>query len=525
MAGTTRWCAVGQKIRGIRTSNTFQVKQPCLFGGMGQVAIGRREKDGKLYALKTPLDWSPENLEARTALIEDAGAFQKESLVWITMGKHPYVVQAFWFDWDERYRPFLVMEYVEGGKDGTSLRERLKSNRGSLDLPQVVRWLLEAATALIFAGKRVHQGLHTPFIHRDIKPDNLLVGKHNALKVTDFGMVLGKGGTPCYMAPEQWQGAAVEEKTDVYALGCVLYELIRGETPFWESTWRDLEVEVLPQKLKQAHQKQAAPPLPEVPPKLGNLFQQCLNKSPATRPGFLELRQALQEIYRELTGTYLNLQDDPEPLSGEDQNARGSGFSGLGYYDEAIACFDRAIALDSQDPRFYLNRGNAWSRRGNLDEAERDYSRALQLAPTSGKTRLALGDLLAQRGRYEEAWTILEEGRALEPNEPRFQVSLGKMAAASRNFSRAQQYFQQALGLNPALAEARVGMANVYFCQGRFREAERYYQIALRLQPLSGPVYLNLASLYDHQGRPQDRDRAEQWAALLMPGKVGQDGE
>jgi eukaryotic-like serine/threonine-protein kinase len=128
---------------------------------------------------------------------------------------------------------WFTMPYV----DGESLRDRLR-REGQLSLDEALRIAREAAQALQYAHE---QGV----IHRDIKPENLLLSKDGSTLVADFGVARALGasealtqtgmavGTPAYMSPEQATGeGAIDARSDVYALGCVLYEMLAGEPPF-----------------------------------------------------------------------------------------------------------------------------------------------------------------------------------------------------------------------------------------------------------------------------------------------------
>ncbi|HET7585593.1 MAG TPA: protein kinase [Gemmatimonadaceae bacterium] len=181
--------------------------------------------------------------------------------------------------------PYYTMPLVEG----ESLRTRLARD-GALPLADVVGILRDVARALAYAHER-------GVVHRDIKPDNVLLSGGAAV-VTDFGIAkalsasraaaqgtaltqMGTSiGTPAYMAPEQAAGDPdVDHRADIYALGCMAYELLTGETPFANRT---------PQRMLAAHL--AEPPRnvaelrPDAPPALAELTMHCLAKEPAERP-------------------------------------------------------------------------------------------------------------------------------------------------------------------------------------------------------------------------------------------------
>ena len=172
---------------------------------------------------------------------------------------------------------FYVMPYVEG----ESLRARL-SREGKLPVPEVIRLTDQIASALSYAHEH-------GVVHRDIKPENVLLTGDQAI-VADFGIAraveaAGEGrltgtglavGTPAYMSPEQATGASgVDRKTDVYALGCVVYEMLAGKAPFSAST---------PQALMAKHIFEATPHLRTIDPSIPLFLQRAVERAMAKDP-------------------------------------------------------------------------------------------------------------------------------------------------------------------------------------------------------------------------------------------------
>ena len=179
----------------------------------------------------------------------------------------------------DRTRPYLVMEYIEG----ETLREHL-ARRGRLPIAEAVALVDQLADAMGYAHR---QGV----THRDLKPENVLVTADGRPVVTDFGIALMSGarrltwrwltsqmGTPDYMAPEQVQGERGDARTDVYALGVILFELLAGRVP-WEG---DNPLSIINQAVTRP-----APSLreldPSIPPPLDAIVRKCIRKDPAER--------------------------------------------------------------------------------------------------------------------------------------------------------------------------------------------------------------------------------------------------
>jgi serine/threonine-protein kinase len=151
---------------------------------------------------------------------------------------HPSVQQA--VDAGEsRTEPYLVLEYV----DGQSLRKRIRGTPGRLPIDTVVEWGRQLADALVY--------LHgVGVVHRDLKPENILVTPDDRLVIADFGTAALAGarrltwrhlseslGTPDYMSPEQVQGSRGDDRSDIYAWGVIMYELLTGRVPFQGDNW------------------------------------------------------------------------------------------------------------------------------------------------------------------------------------------------------------------------------------------------------------------------------------------------
>ncbi len=236
--------------------------------------------------------------------------FEREAQL-IAKLSHPHIVKLFDYGVlrgfhlrliDPSFDPrsdlyYFVMELMLGG----SLAERLQQAR--LKLEAISAILHQIAPALDYAHQ---QGI----IHRDLKPANVLFDAHHNAFLTDFGIakLLDAGdpqnilteegstlGTPCYMAPELWQGENVGAWTDLYALGVMLFEMLCGRAPFMAGT---------PFRLMHMHLFEPPPALQKYDPSLSKalnaVVQRALAKSPADRfPSALALLEAYDQALRE----------------------------------------------------------------------------------------------------------------------------------------------------------------------------------------------------------------------------------
>jgi serine/threonine protein kinase len=255
-------------------SDAYRLERELGGGGMSRVFLAEERALGRRVVVKV--------LSPDLAAGVNFERFKHEILLTARL-QHPHIVPVF-ATGDTEGLPYYTMPFVEG----ESLRVRLM-RAGAMPIAAAVSILRDVARALEFAhGKGV--------VHRDVKPDNILL-TGNTAAVSDFGIAkallasheatvsapmteIGVViGTPQYMAPEQATAdAALDHRVDLYALGCVAYELIAGEPPFSGST----------ASLIRAHIVDAPPPIAtkraDVPEALAALVERCLQKDPDDRP-------------------------------------------------------------------------------------------------------------------------------------------------------------------------------------------------------------------------------------------------
>jgi serine/threonine protein kinase len=197
--------------------------------------------------------------------------FQHEAKT-IARLNHPNIVKV--YDIEECYRTvFIIMEFLEG----FSL-EYLLGNMPKPSLSGILDIFLQVCYGLEYAHK---QGI----IHQDIKPANIFIRPDGQAKIVDFGLACPQGtmdfdmpGTPFYMSPEQIQGEPVDERTDIYSLGIMLYEMLTGNRPFPEDNLG---------KLMDLHLKEDAPDprilIPDMPNELHTVIMKSIRKDPNER--------------------------------------------------------------------------------------------------------------------------------------------------------------------------------------------------------------------------------------------------
>jgi len=213
--------------------------------------------------------------------------FQQEAKI-IASLEHPYIVPVYDFGWHGS-QPYIVMRYMAGG----SLEAKMQ--RGNLKLSEFAKILERICEALDAAHAR-------RIIHRDIKPANILFDIDGSAFLTDFGIAKIRSevddeeewlvGTPNYMSPEQWLDNKLDGRTDIYALGVVLYQVLTGMLPF-EGISND--------RLMDLHINHPVPLVSQAQPDLSEAWDEIVSKAMAKSPDERyaragELAQEVQDL-------------------------------------------------------------------------------------------------------------------------------------------------------------------------------------------------------------------------------------
>jgi serine/threonine-protein kinase len=249
-------------------SSRYEVQREIAQGGMAEVYLAHDQLLNRPVALKVLF---PEYAR-EPSFVE---RFRREAQAAANLN-HPNIVAIYdWGQEDGTY--FIVMEYVEG----RALRDLIRSE-GPLDANQAAEITAEIASALAFAHRN-------GVVHRDVKPGNVLLTRSGTVKVTDFGIARAGAsdgltqtgsvmGTATYFSPEQAQGLPVDGRSDVYALGVVLYEMVTGVAPFTGDSPVSVAYKHVREEVVVPSERN-----PDVPPGLEQIIVTALAKAPENR--------------------------------------------------------------------------------------------------------------------------------------------------------------------------------------------------------------------------------------------------
>ncbi|MEI6300175.1 MAG: serine/threonine-protein kinase [Betaproteobacteria bacterium] len=443
--------------------------------------------------------------------------FESEASVWIALEKHPYIVRAYLV---ERFKslPYVITEYVRGpeGMEG-DLRGWLGHPR--LTLPVAVAMALQIAQGMQHAVRKV-----PTLVHRDLKPGNILVNGDGKAMVTDFGLVQAAqsdAGTPAYMSPEQWRAEAIDARSDIYAYGCVLFEMFTAHRLFsavTESEWEFAHLKKSPATLTGIN--------PSLPTEIDLFVRRCLEKDTGARPrNWDEIVSFFAEWYHRVTGnavildfsvfeldvaewlsasySLLNLKCYEEALLACNRvlvsdinnagawNNKGCALRNLKRYAEAIQAFDRTLTINLGDAFAWANKGDTLRDMRHFEEAIQAYEKAIAVDKNLAPAWIGKGNVLRAISRNDDSLRAYDMALTIDPNDVFAWCNKGHTLHEMRYFDEAIQAYEKAITGDKNLAPAWIGKGNVLIDIGRNDEALQAYDMALMIDPNNSAAWSN----------------------------------
>ena len=308
--------------------DSYRIEAPVARSGMASIYRAVDTRDNRVVALKIPHP----DLEADPILFD---RFQRESAIGEKLN-HPCVMRV--FGGEKRSRMYMVMEWCEG----RLLREIL--DEGRIDPDRAIGIAVKVLDALQY----IHEN---GVVHRDLKPENIMVDADDNVKLIDFGIagdtaakrltyanLTAALGTPNYISPEQVKGKRGDGRSDVYAMGVILYEMLTGKVPFSGKT----PMEVINDRLLNY----PTPPRvlePSISPQLQEVIYRAIERDPKNRYAHAhEFARDLQHLDQ------VGVEDRPELHEWKNRKSHGLRkilyFSGLALIPVAILLIMMLIA-------------------------------------------------------------------------------------------------------------------------------------------------------------------------------------
>jgi serine/threonine protein kinase/Tfp pilus assembly protein PilF len=520
-------------------------------GGMGVVWRAWDTKLQRDVAIKT-LPPQPD-MDARRRFFREA---QMASAL-----NHPNIVTVYEIDSDGE-TDFIVMEYVQG----RTLQSILRNERPPF--AQALHWAIQAVDGVA----RAHAA---GIVHRDLKPGNLMVTDDGRVKVLDFGLAKSAPessagadaatetrltaygnivGTPSYMSPEQLVADAVDLRSDVFALGIILYELFTGINPFSGDTRVDSVTRLL--SADPAPPRSVARGLPEP---LDRIILRCLERRrenryehagalladlklvPAADPLVLQPRRSVAIVAGALlvaaiVSAAMWMRPDT-PLTGDAARAAAdpqqltlSAMEQLRHYyrpnnvDEAIAKLEAALerapdsaiayaALSEAHLVRYLNtQDQHW-----LRSAEQHARKAADLAPSLAAAHLSLARSQLEAGKRDEAMSTLTRAADLDPLNALVETATARALAAQGESAKAEPRFLRAIELDPKDWRPPTEFGLFLYRASRYDDAVTRFEQARTLAPENQIILRNLSGALIQLDRFDEAASVIQQALQIRP--------
>ena len=370
--------------------------------------------------------------------------FESEAAVWISLEKHPYIVRAYLV---ERFRnlPYVVTEYVRGpeGMEG-DLRGWLGHPR--LTLSVAVAMALQIAQGMQHAVRKVPN-----LVHRDLKPANILVNCDAKAMVTDFGLVNSAGsgaGTPAYMSPEQWRQDALDVRSDIYAYGCILFEMFTAHRLFpalTEHDWEDAHLRGVPSTLTSL--------IPAMPGEIDRFVRRCLEKDVMARPqSWDDVVAFFAERYHRLTGKAVIADFSSLALDAGEWLDASYSLWNIKRYEEMLSACDNLLALDPENAAAWNNKGVALRALNRHEEMLLACKRSITINPDVAEAWANLGLAFYKIEQYDDAIEAYDRALAVERNDPRILANKGDALSHLNRTDEAIEVYDQALLIDPNCA-------------------------------------------------------------------------
>jgi DNA-binding winged helix-turn-helix (wHTH) protein/tetratricopeptide (TPR) repeat protein len=436
-------CAAPEPLAAGSRIAQYEILEPVAGGAMGEVYKARDLRLGRVVALKfLPADLCRDPSSRRRFLREAQAVAQLD---------HPNVATIYDTGESEGGRAFLALAFYEG----ETLQQKLE--RGPLPLPEAVGIACQIAKGLAAAHRR-------QIVHRDIKPANIAVLPDGTVKILDFGLAKMSGataltrlgsspGTPAYKSPEQTKGEPVDPRSDLWALGVVLYEMVAGRVPFGG----DYEQAVIYAILHEPLRPLEGP----VPAELTAVVDRALEKEAAKR------YQTAEEMEADLARIPLGGDAEVAPRKRSRRQWSGSWkwiAAGLGLALAVALGFWYSTRGNRRDlppeVQQYVDQGDKLEWRGDtesiLGNAARAYRKALALDPENPVVMAYLAALLTriqlqfpEKERLTEIRRLTDQAVELAPDHPMPWVAKAKLLLLESKPKEAERAARNAIDREP----------------------------------------------------------------------------
>ncbi len=466
-------------------------------GSMGVVYLCVDTKTQQWIALKTFQDSFLKTEESRQRFLEEA-------LLWIELGKHPCVVQAYGLRLIHD-KPYLVVERIQSSNPrGVTLKDAMFTQVLTLD------FVLKSAMQICSAMNHAHNQF-PDFVHGDLKPENVLIDEEQISKLSDFGiashtrtidnnasnlspwdLATRMEGTPAFASPEQCRLQAMDTRSDIYSFGCILYQMLTKQVPF-------LRKEVA--EYIHAHIHHTPKPPSElnndVPHEVSELILRCLEKEPLRRyQSFQDLLEDLAEINRGIYDRHIEMFVSAEEFNFEERMERAWSFALVGRYEQAEEEFDAALNRFADHPEIQSHLTRYYFARQQFAKAHYHIKQALEAHSKDSNLVELFGMICLELRQYKEAETAYKRALSLNPRQISTYLELSRFYETQNKQKTREELLKTAwnkCNRDPAIADP---LLTIMLNNKAFVNAKNLAQLTLESYPDHPVILVRMAQAH-----------------------------
>jgi tetratricopeptide (TPR) repeat protein/predicted Ser/Thr protein kinase len=451
--------------------------------------------------------------------------FQREAKI-VAKLTHPHIVPIYDFS-EHEGMSYLVMRYVEG----RTLKAVLKQDPLAPD--KVLDILTPAAEALAYAHR---QGV----LHRDIKPSNFLIDLEGEVFLTDFGLArmaestdstMSRDmmiGTPQYISPEQARGATLDEGTDIYSLGVVLFEMLTGKTPYDADTPYAIIHDHIFSPLPLPSQFR-----PDIPETVERVVLKALAKDRDDRyQSVSEMISALEdavvgerveaapEVEAEVAPhpvPEVEAVEEVEPVEKAPSRFRSRRLilAVVGLAAALSLCFCCFLLWisgregeQSRRPAAHIHLARQYLQQGNIEGAISEYEAAIQLDPQAVDAYLGLGSIYLLKERDPDlALDMFKQASEIEPDNVKALLGAANAFFLLEDYESAVRHYQRVAELDPSTPEPHARLGIYHILEGEVEQGLAECERALQLEPELPESHLCMGAYFADQGDTEQARR------------------
>ena len=493
----------------------------------GDIIDGRFEvcKDKSVFPIKLYACFDRESKEIvllesvheKYLLTEQAKErFLEYAYDYIALGAHKNILRARSVT-NIKGKPYLCLDYVSSwpslhdycAHEFTWKKHKIENSiRVALDICKGLEWV---------AKKR--NGTRHSYVHGNLATESILVTEDEVPKIFDFGLLHllfdlgvtikknalfikdGACGTPWYMSPEHWLDPhLIDERSDIYSFGCILYFLLTLQHPFSASRIPDC---------REAHLTKT-PPRPselveDIPEELDSLVMRCLEKRPEDRfSGFEQLRQELARVYEMIDGV-AGREEGEEDVAAWEMAMKAVALTDFAKYEEAKEWCDKALSLSPSSLTALRAKAEVLSEMGDKQGALDCLHKALELDAQDVPTLTTLGSFLRDIEDFRGALHCFERALEIEPEDVSCKISKGLCLIALGEYERARDFAKKVLedSTIPSFAKSEMWrcLGNANWKLGNKKKALQCFDKARAASVFDGPALIDKGYLLLELGK------------------------